>query len=141
MKLPFSFILLFSAVLTGSCKKDLPTLNEKIEGSWRIPYYQIATSANPEYIKNGLAFESEDVNKGIIWWAEHRDLDGTKDTITGSYTLDENAGTIQIKWKDVLYPYGMTKDGIYDINLAADSLTLKRIDPIYKTILVKAVRN
>ncbi len=145
MKLLFSSLLLFFALLLVFCKKDPPTLNNKIEGNWRVTYYRIDNVVYPDNIKNGIAFKSEGNNKGTIWFAEHRDFANMRDTAIGSYTLDENAKTLQIKWKDVLSPYGVTKDAIYNIDLVVDSLMLGRIEPIhnaiYDTILVKAIRN
>ena len=142
MKFFFYFPILYFALFCTSCKKDAPTLNDKLDGSWRVTNYEIFDVLTPtDIIKNGIAFKSEGLNEGTIWWAEHREVFGTKDTIIGSYTLDLSANSMRIKWRDVLNnPYGMTEDATYNVNIT-DSLILDRDDPKYHTILVKAVRN
>ena len=125
-----------------SCKKETPTLNDKVEGSWQVAYYQVSVAVYPEYIKNGLSFRNEGINKGTILWAEHRELDGTKDTVTGSYTLDANASTMQIQWHNVASPHGMTKGTSYSVNFLQDSLNLTRlVEGFDYEVIVKAVHN
>lgn len=141
MRFLVSIPLLVSILFSVSCKKDPPTLNEKIEGSWRVTFYEIYTTVWSVNNKNGIAFQREGANVGTIWWAEHRDFAGTKDTAIGSYILDETAGSVNIKWKDVPNPYGMTKDGTYNIILASDTLRLLYPDAHNLNVTVHAVRN
>lgn len=137
----FLFFPFLLVLLVLACKKDPLTLNDKLEGSWRVTYYEIFGTPWPPDITNGIAFKSEGTTKGKVWWAEHRDFAGKKDTAIGSYILDETAGSLSIKWKDVLHPYGMTKDATYDISLISDTLTLMRTDTFDFTVTSRSVRN
>ena len=145
MKLLISATLVTGLLLFIACKKDPPTLNEQLEGNWRVVYYDFYGSSIPEYIKNGIAFKSEGPTKGTIFWSEHRDLGGTKDTVSGPYTLNENTKTMHIKWKNLIYAYGMTKGKDYLFSLSQDSLTLTWPDTFINTLIytqtMRAVRD
>ena len=143
MKLLLKFLLISGMLFLISCKKDPPTLNEKLEGSWQVTYYKIYDIiwSDDSSITNGIAFKNEGTNTGTVWFAEHRSFAGTKDTITGSYILDENVGTLNIKWEYTLNPNGITEYGTYNVNLVADTLTLTHLEPHGLNVTARSVRN
>ncbi len=119
-------------------------MNEKLEGSWQVTYYNFYDPPTPDYIKNGIAFKSKGENKGTIWWAEHRELNDTKDTVTGFYTIDENSSSMQINWQDT-HLYGITKSKTLGVGLSQDNLTLTWPDTFNHILIytdtARAVRN
>ncbi len=140
MKSLIFLLLLFPTLLYISCKKDPPTLNDKIEGNWRVTYYGFYFGGSPDDIENALSLKSEGANTGTIWWAEHRAFEGTKDTVRGTYTLEERANTLHIKWGNS-HLYGITKAKNVGIDLSQDDLTLTYPDTFGGgTILIDTVR-
>ena len=120
-------ILIFSVVvlILSACKKDPPSLNEQLEGTWNVTangFYGQAYFEEP-IIKNTVVFKSAGENKGTIWWTKYFKLFNERDTSIGTYIFNEQVRVLHIKWtKTMLAGIDESKD--IGFRLYQDDLTL-----------------